>query len=118
MASSVPSGSTRILGDWSIWNGPGWSTRTGGDQLAPPSVVRENSTVLVLGRLGTMKLAQATYACPASVGLAVTESVSLPCSGAATVAGPCQLRPPLPERLATTAVVGGSVEMSAARPLK
>jgi hypothetical protein len=48
----------------------------------------------------------------------VIASVSLPCSGAATVAGARQLRPPFLERLATTAVVGGSVERSAARPLK
>jgi hypothetical protein len=48
----------------------------------------------------------------------VIASVSLPCSGLATVAGGRQVRPPSRERLATTAVVGGSVEMSAPRPLK
>jgi hypothetical protein len=56
--SSVPSGSTSTLGAKSSANGPGWSIRTGGDQLAPRSVVRENSNELVPGKV-SRKLAQA-----------------------------------------------------------
>jgi hypothetical protein len=52
------------------------------------------------------------------MGLPAIASVSLPWSGEATVAGAAQVRPPSPEWLATTAVVGGSVEMSAAKPPK
>jgi hypothetical protein len=52
------------------------------------------------------------------VGLAAIAGCSLPASGAATVAGAGQVRPPVGEWLATTAVVGGSVDRSAASPLK
>ena len=43
-------------------NGPGWSTRTGGDQVMPLSVVREKETVFAHGGgkvCGGGKLAQA-----------------------------------------------------------
>jgi len=42
----------------------------------------------------------------------------LPTSGAATVAGAGQLRPPSRERLATTALNSGSVDRSPVKPLK
>jgi hypothetical protein len=40
-------------------NGLGWSIRTGDDQVAPPSMVRENSRELVLGSTSGRKLAKA-----------------------------------------------------------
>ena len=92
--------------------------RTGRDQVAPASVVRANSTEFAANGKAGMKLAQAMYACRARVGLPVIASVSLPWRGEATVAGSGQLRPPSREWLATTAVVGGSVERSAAKPPK
>src|SRR4029450_9260261 len=68
MVTSVPSGSTGSRGARSVANGLGWSSRTGGDQLAPRSVVRENDSELVLGTTSERKLAQTRSACPASAG--------------------------------------------------
>jgi hypothetical protein len=77
MASRVPSGRTRIFGTASTANGPAASMTTESDQVAPPSIVRENLTVLG-ARKSNRKFAQAAYACPASAGLPVIESWSLP----------------------------------------
>ena len=46
------------------------------------------------------------------------ESVSLPAKGSAIVDARGQVRPPSFDLLATTAVAGGSIDKSAARPLK
>jgi hypothetical protein len=72
--------------------------RTGADQVAPPSLVRENETVFAHGGAScSRKFDQVMYACFPSVGLPVIAGCSLPPMAGATIAGGAQVRPPLLE---------------------